>query len=107
MRHSGMSNSPSPRTSLNSFLRKRMRITWQGAPKTVTTAMRSKRTTRFNELFKKLPLDVRKQAYAAYRLFRQDPYHASLHFKKVSPTVYSARVGISYRVMGRREEDDF
>jgi len=68
--------------------------------------MRSKRTSRFNELLRNLPGDVRKQAYTAYRLFRRDPYHPSLHFKKVSPTVYSARVGISYRVLGRREEDD-
>jgi hypothetical protein len=68
--------------------------------------MRSKRTPRFNDLFRALPADIRKQAYAAYRLFQRNPYHPSLHFKKVNPTVYSARVGISYRVLGRREEDD-
>jgi hypothetical protein len=68
--------------------------------------MRSKRTQHFKELFNRLPVDVRQQAYAAYRLFRDDPYHPSLPFKKISATVYSARVGIGYRVLGRREADD-
>ena len=68
--------------------------------------MRSKRTWRFKELFAQLPRDVRQQAYAAYRLFRDDPSRPSLHFKKISATVYSARVGIDYRVLGRREADN-
>lgn len=68
--------------------------------------MRSKRTLQFKARFAQLPVDVRQQAYAAYRHFRADPSHPSLHFKKISPTVYSARVGIGYRVLGRREADD-
>ncbi len=68
--------------------------------------MRSRRTWRFKELFAQLPEDAQQQAYTAYRLFKDDPYHPGLHFKKVSPTVYSARVGIGYRVLGRREADD-
>jgi hypothetical protein len=83
-----------------------MKIISQVAPKIATTLMRSKRTFRFITLFKALTEEGRKQTYAAYQLFKSDPYHPSLHFKKISLSVYSARVGISYRVLGRREEDD-
>ena len=43
----------------------------------------------------------------AYRLFATNPYHTSLHFKRVHRTepVYSARVGRSYRVVGLYEND--
>lgn len=42
------------------------------------------RTTRaFREAFASLPNDVRRQAQRAYRLFRRDPPHPSLRFKKV------------------------
>ncbi len=46
--------------------------------------MKSRRTRRFRELLRTLPKDVRRQAYAAYRLFKRDPYHSSLQFKRVS-----------------------
>ena len=70
--------------------------------------MRSKRSRKFRDLFFALPDDVRKQAYAAYRLFRKDPFHTSLHFKRVSPNknLYSVRIGIAYRALGLREKDD-
>jgi hypothetical protein len=70
--------------------------------------MKSKRTRRFRDLLRSLPKDVRKQAYDAYRLFRQDPYHSSLQFKRISQrkALYSVRIGISYRALGLREEDD-
>jgi hypothetical protein len=70
--------------------------------------MRSKRTKRFRELMQKLPIDVQRQAYASYRLFKRDPYHSSLQFKRVSQEkpLYSVRIGISYRALGLRESDD-
>lgn len=39
----------------------------------------------------------------AYRHFRDDPNHPSLHFKKVHPTlpIYSARINDDYRVVGQ------
>ena len=50
----------------------------------------------------KLPKDVRRQAREAYRLFRQNPNHPSLRFKKVHDTepIYSARINIDYRTVG-------
>lgn len=70
--------------------------------------MKSKRTLKFVDLLRQLPPEIRRQAYAAYRLFKQDPYHPSLQFKRVSNTrpLYSVRIGISYRALGLRESDD-
>ena len=70
--------------------------------------MRSKRTRKFREMLRALPDDAKRQAYAAYRLFKQNPYHKSLQFKRVSQTkpLYSVRIGISYRALGQREEND-
>lgn len=50
---------------------------------------------------------MRDQARGAYRLFRGDAHHPSLHFKKVHARepVYSARVGCRYRVVGLIEDD--
>lgn len=64
--------------------------------------MNSRTTRRFRQLFAALPAHVKRKAREAYRLFRQNPAHASLHFKQVhtDPPVYSARVGISYRAVG-------
>jgi hypothetical protein len=68
----------------------------------------SKRSKRFRELLYKLPPDVKLQAYTAYRLFKRDPYHPSLHFKLVSSKhpLYSVRIGRGYRALGLREADD-
>jgi hypothetical protein len=70
--------------------------------------VRSKRTNQFRHLLRELPVDVRQQTYAAYRLFKADPYHPSLQFKQVSQRkpLYSVRIGSSYRALGLREEDD-
>ncbi len=69
--------------------------------------MRSKRTGDFRQLLKALPKDARQQAYEAYRQFKRDPYHPSLHFKRLQGTaIYSVRIGIKYRALGRREADD-
>ena len=64
--------------------------------------MNSKTTRRFRQMLAKLPSDVRRQAQEAYRLFRQNPNHPSLRFKKVHNTepIYSARINIGYRAVG-------
>ena len=53
-------------------------------------------------MYAKLPKSVQKQADAAYRHFRTNPYHPSLHFKQIhsDAPVYSTRVGIGYRALG-------
>ena len=64
------------------------------------------RTTReFREAFASLPNDIRRQAQRSYRLFRTDPRHPSLRFKKVDEesNVYSVRIGLGYRALGVKE----
>lgn len=70
--------------------------------------MKSQRAKAFRELFAALPKRAQHQANEAYKLFKQDPFHPSLHFKPLDPaepSVYSARVGMHYRVIGIREGD--
>lgn len=69
--------------------------------------MISNTTARFWRAYRELPPDARKQARKAYRLFLQDPYHPSLHFKRVHPTqpVYSVRVSRDYRALAARDKE--
>jgi hypothetical protein len=65
--------------------------------------MNSRTTRRFREMLARLPTNIRRQATTAYRYFRDDPQHPSLHFKKVHPSlpIYSARINDDYRVVGQ------
>lgn len=69
--------------------------------------MKNIRTKEFRELFAKLPYDVQKQAFAAYRIFKKNPYHPSLHFKCVNKdkSWYSVRINKSYRAVGTWKGD--
>ncbi|MFL5329112.1 MAG: hypothetical protein ACJ8C4_09355 [Gemmataceae bacterium] len=64
--------------------------------------MNSRTTQGFRALLAALSTRVRAQARSAYELFRQNPSHPGLRFKKVhdDPPTYSARVGIGYRAVG-------
>jgi hypothetical protein len=68
--------------------------------------MRSRRSKAFRELFRALPVDVKRQAYTAYRLFAIDPRHPGLHFKKLHDKLYSVRIGSSYRALGIVDNPD-
>jgi hypothetical protein len=54
-----------------------------------------------------LPYHIRRQAREAYGLFRQNPYHPSLHFKQVHPVkpIYSVRISRNYRAVGICENE--
>jgi len=69
--------------------------------------MTSHTTEHFRKALERLPQSVQRQARQAYRLFKQNPYHPSLHFKQVHPTrpIYSARINLDYRAIGTREGD--
>ena len=54
----------------------------------------------FWRAYRQLPRDVRKAATQAYRLWQQDAFHPSLHFKKVGADLWSVRVGIHHRAVG-------
>ncbi len=70
--------------------------------------MKSYTTERFRKAFKALPERVRRQAREAYKLFEQNPYHPSLHFKPIHPTrpIYSVRIGRDYRALGVSDGDE-
>lgn len=69
--------------------------------------MKSKRTKQFHKLFAQLPSDMQEQAREVYELFKQNPYHPSLHFKRIDPQepIYSVRVSRNYRAVGWMEGD--
>ena len=52
-------------------------------------------------------MDVQQDARHAYRLFRANPAHPSLHFKKLEgqDDIYSARVGLDYRALAVKKHD--
>jgi hypothetical protein len=62
----------------------------------------SRTTRRFRAAFAKLPEEIRQQARRAYLLFRNDPHHPSLRFKKVNEesNTFSVRIGLGYRALG-------
>lgn len=69
--------------------------------------MKSHTTEQFRKLLGLLPRQTRQQAREAYRLFRQNPYHPSLRFKKIHATqpIYSARVNKDCRAVGIMKGD--
>ncbi len=69
--------------------------------------MKSSVTKEFRELLDQLPIEVQQQAGRAYAIWRTNPYHNSLQFKRVSQRqpIYSARISIGYCALGLREND--
>jgi hypothetical protein len=70
--------------------------------------MISHTSKRFREAFRRLPTHVQKQAQEAYRLFRQNPYQASLKFKQIHPAkpIYSVRIGRNHRAIGTKQNQE-
>jgi hypothetical protein len=65
-------------------------------------------TEDFLSLYRALPKSIREQARQAYQLFANNPRHPGLRFRRVHPSrpIFSARVGIDYRVVGIQDGDD-
>jgi hypothetical protein len=57
---------------------------------------------RFWQHYRQLPKEIQELADKNYALLRTDPFHPSLHFKKVgkSKQLWSVRVGAHYRALG-------
>ena len=68
--------------------------------------MKSRTNAAFRKQLAALPREVQEQAVAAYLLFRDNPWHPSLHFKRVHPAepIMSVRVGGDYRAVGIQRE---
>lgn len=69
--------------------------------------MNSYPTENFWKRYRSLPEEVRQAARKAYRLWKDNPQHPSIHFKKLQGTgnLYSVRIGIYYRAIGWVEQD--
>ncbi len=53
-----------------------------------------------------LPRDIRELADKSFGLLKADPFHPSLHFKKLGK-VWSARVGAHYRAVAVEVQDGY
>lgn len=62
---------------------------------------------RFWQHYHNLPKKVRKLADKNFQLLKSNPYHPSLHFKKVGQQnpLWSVRVGRGYRALGREKPE--
>jgi len=62
---------------------------------------------KWKKLYKNLPHDVRQLAKKQYKLFKENPYHSSLHFKRVhsNKPIFSARINTNYRTLGVIQEN--
>jgi hypothetical protein len=69
--------------------------------------MQSRRAAAFKRAFDQLPPSVQDTARRAYALWKADPGHRSLDFKKLQGTenIYSARIGLSWRALGAVREN--
>lgn len=63
-------------------------------------------TQRFRQTLERLPEYVQQTAKKNFRLLQENPSHPSLHFKKIGG-FWSARVGLEYRALAFRDEEDF
>jgi hypothetical protein len=70
--------------------------------------MISSTSRRFWECYDVLPQEVRRHAKDAYAVFSKDPYHPSLHFKRVHSTrpIFSVRITRDYRAVGILDGDE-
>ena len=69
--------------------------------------MKSSATRTFRKRLTLFPASVQEQAAKAYALWKEDPYHPSLQFKRVNqkPPIYSVRINLNHRALGLMESD--
>jgi hypothetical protein len=63
----------------------------------------SRADAHFWECFHSLPEEIQRMAHQQYRLWEQDCFHPSLHFKPLKNDVWSVRISENYRALGRRQ----
>jgi hypothetical protein len=69
--------------------------------------VKSVATRRFWALFRVLPSDIQQLAVKNFHLWRRDPHHPSLHFRRLqaSNDRFSIRVAAHHRALGALTED--
>jgi hypothetical protein len=69
--------------------------------------MKSQTLPSFWETYSYLDEEIKKSARKAYRLWSQNPFHPSLHFKCINrqEDIWSVRITLGYRALGILEGD--
>lgn len=69
--------------------------------------MKSQTLPRFWEAYQALPEEVKRSARKSFQLWRDSPFHPSLHFKCVNQEerIWSVRLTRGYRALGNLEGD--
>lgn len=69
--------------------------------------MRSQASPRFWRLFKTLPSDIQRLAVKSYHLWRANPNHPSLRYRRLEgrENLVTVRIGDRYRALGLIEPD--
>lgn len=70
--------------------------------------MKSELTNEFLQCFAQLPERVKQTARKNYKLWKQNPTHPSLEFKKLNTKepLYSVRTGMGWRAVGVMKSSD-
>jgi hypothetical protein len=69
--------------------------------------MKSFTTPDFWKAYAALSSELKQQTQKAYQLWKADPLHPSLHFKKVGKSLWSARISGGYRALALKKGDDY
>ena len=69
--------------------------------------MKSQTLPKFWDAYARLPEETKQAARQAFHLWRNTPFHPSLHFKCVNreERIWSARITLGYRVLGVLDGD--
>jgi len=69
--------------------------------------MKSQTLPSFWEAYRALNDDIKRRARKAYRIWEENPFHPSLHFKCINreEDVWSVRITLGYRAVGIFEGD--
>ncbi|MCW5934146.1 MAG: hypothetical protein KIT45_07585 [Fimbriimonadia bacterium] len=65
-----------------------------------------KTTSRFWSDLSKLPKHIQDLAKQNFDILKENPMHPSLYFKQIGE-FWSVRIGINYRALAVKEEEDF
>ena len=69
--------------------------------------MKSLTTVDFWQAYGRLSPDAKALAMKAYRLWREDMFYPSLHFKKVGKQLWSVRISQDYRALALKHGEDY
>ncbi|NMF61348.1 hypothetical protein DP113_29655 [Brasilonema octagenarum UFV-E1] len=69
--------------------------------------MKSLTTPDFWHSYAELSSEMKDQARKAYRLWRDNPFYPSLHFKKVGDGLWSARISGGYRALALKKGENY